>query len=236
MPLSTQLPSTCLDEDRAPSFAPVGDAEGRLVHAERPGDPVLDRDVERHPARRLDDLAEPVGVDPVDVRVPGSASSGAVKIDIDAGEDVGGARGGFPLDQVRAPEPVAEAGGVGEELLDGRPARGRAQSRGVAVPAVEHLDVGELGAVGVDGRVEVEVALLDQLERGDRRDHLGHRHDPEVGVGGQRLAADRGLGARGAPVDDAVAVGRDGGDAGHITSVDRRLQDAVNGMCRQWPR
>ena len=50
----------------------------------------------------------------------------------------------------------------------------------------EHLSIGELGQQVVDRVVEAQPALLDQHERGHRRDRLAHRRDAE-----HRVALDR---------------------------------------------
>ena len=62
---------------------------------------------------------------------------------------------------------------------------GRAVERAASVD--QHLAVGELGQQRVDGIVEPELALLDEDQRGDRRDRLGHRGDAEDAVAAHRL-------------------------------------------------
>ena len=63
--------------------------------------------------------------------------------------------------------------------------------------------------------VEVELSLLDELHRGDRRDGLGHRRDPDDGVEGHVLRlVDLAL-AEGALVDRARVVGGQRDDARH---------------------
>jgi hypothetical protein len=51
--------------------------ERGVVHAERAGDVFLDHHVQRGAAGRLDDFAQPVGVDAVVVVVPGRAAAAA---------------------------------------------------------------------------------------------------------------------------------------------------------------
>ena len=64
--------------------------EGGRVHPEWAGDALLDRDVERHAAGRLNDFAQPVGVDAVlelGARVGNQRCS---EDRVDAREDIGG--------------------------------------------------------------------------------------------------------------------------------------------------
>ena len=71
---------------------------------------------------------------------------------------------------------------------------------GVAVdraPRVdEHPPVGELGQQVVDGIVEPQPALLDEDQRADGDDRLGHRRDAEDRVAADRLAPRRGSARR----------------------------------------
>jgi hypothetical protein len=76
--------------------------------------------------------------------------------------------------------------------------------------------------------IELELALLDQLERDRRGDDLGHRHDAEVRVDRDRVLTARDAWPGGALVDDPVAVCRDRGDARDGSVGDRPLEDLVD--------
>ncbi len=107
------------------------------------------------------------------------------------------------------------------KLLDGRFGRRRAQSRCVSVKPVEHLDISEPGAVLLDRCVQIELALLDLLERGDGGDHLRHRGDPKQRVGGDRLVLSDGPRPGRALVDSPVAIGRHRHDIWYGTRIYR---------------
>jgi len=53
----------------------------------------------------------------------------------------------------------------------------------------QHSPAGQLGQQPVDGLVEREPSVLDQLQRGYGRNRPGHRRDAEDSVGPDRLAA-----------------------------------------------
>ena len=119
---------------RAPSFARCSASSGTRSRPcpSGPVMPSLIADVQRHAARGLHDLAQPVGVDAVLVAGAGSASSGAVKITFVAGEHVRGAGGAPPSARARRSRTSSPARGVGDELLDGGLGWPAARSRGVS--------------------------------------------------------------------------------------------------------
>ena len=98
------------------------------------------------------------------------------------------ARADTRLKQVRQPPPVADPGGMGQQMPHGRGSKarlGRNQPQGAQV---------------VVGRgIQVDQPLLPQLHHGDRGEGLGDRADPE-----HRVLRDRLLGL---DVGDAVAQG-----------------------------
>ena len=128
-------------------------------------------------------------------------------------------------------EVVAEAGGVQEQHAGGDGALGRPQP-GLAggVEALQDLGLADLGRVFLGRGVEVELAVLDQLQAGGAGDRLGGREDREHRIGGHRgVLAEQAL-AGGALVDVAAAVGRHGDHARHARgSSDGALQDRVAG-------
>jgi hypothetical protein len=118
---------------------------------------------------------------------------------------------------------------VRDQVFDRGPAGRWAQLRCVAVKTDQDLALGELGQVLVDRRIQVDLPLLDQLQRGDGGHHLGHRHDPVLSVHGDRLCAVDLLAAGGALVDDVARIGRDRRDVGYRTPVHSVPQHLVDG-------
>ena len=139
----------------------------------------------------------------------------------DAGELV-------PARHVGLEEHVPDPGGVGEQLAHGGLARRRAQPRLVAVVALEHLELAELGHDRGDLRVEVEPALLEQLEDPDRNERLGHRGEPEDGVRGHLVVAVDPDSPGDPLVDDPVGVENGGGHPRHVTGGGRLAQQFID--------
>ena len=143
----------------------------------------------------------------------------------DAGELV-------PARHVGLEEHVPDPRGVGEQLAHGGPARRRAQPRLVAVVALEHLELAELGHDRGDLRVEVEPAPLHELEGPDRDERLGHRGEPEDRVRGH-LVVTVDADPPGDPlVDDSVAVENGGGRPRHVTGGGRLAQQFIDPWSR----
>ena len=84
-----------------------------------------------------------------------------------------------------------------------------------ALEAFDHLKLADVGRVVLGGRVEVELAFLDELQRRRAGDRLGGREDRKDRVGRHVGVAIEPAFAGGAFVDVALAVGRHGDDAGH---------------------
>jgi hypothetical protein len=108
-------------------------------------------------------------------------------------------------------------------------ALGRAQlglPRGVE--PFQHLGRGQFGQQLAHRLLELQLALLDQLHAGGRGHRLGHRSDPEHGIGrdlgavGQVPLAERAL------VHDPLVGRSDGDDARYDLGVDRLAQRLVN--------
>jgi hypothetical protein len=118
-----------------------------------------------------------------------------------------------------------EAEGERQQIArrDGARRRHRVLERSVG--AAQHAPVGELREQPVDRLVEGEEALVDERERGRRRDRLRRRGDPEDRVAPHRRAADRELAER---LDVNVPAARHEGDeAGNPAGADVR-----SGGCR----
>ena len=106
-------------------------------------------------------------------------------------------------------EVVAQASRVQQQHAGGDVALGRAQLRfALRVEALDHLQLADLGDVGLGRRVEVELALFDELQRRRAGDRLGGREDREHGVGRHGRVAVQPALAGGTFVDVALAVGR----------------------------
>ena len=217
-----------VDRDRLRALL-LAHQERGLGHAERLRDLLRDHGVEGLAGHGLDDLSEPVRVDAVLVAGAGVRDERRLEARLLAGQDVGRSGQRLVADDVVVPEPIRHTGGVGDQVLDRRLRGRRAQPRRVAVEPVEHLQVGPFRAVPLDRRVEVERAALDELQRSDRRHHLGHRHDPEVGVDGDRIAFARDPRPGRPLVDHPVPVGGDRGHVGDRTRRDGALQNPVDG-------
>ena len=129
-------------------------------------------------------------------------------------------------------EVVAEAGGVQEQHAGGDGALGRPQP-GLAggVEALQDLGLADLRCVFLGRGVEVEPALLDQLQDGCAGDRLGGREDREHGIRGHvGVLAEHPLAGR-ALVDVATPVGRHCDHPRDPRSArDGSVQDRVGGV------
>ena len=75
---------------------------------------------------------------------------------------------------------IGKAGRVAHQIHDPRRRCGRTGHERAGAPATgENADVLELGEIFRDRLAKRDLALLDKLHQRDRRDRLGHRHDPE---------------------------------------------------------
>ena len=84
-----------------------------------------------------------------------------------------------------------------------------AENRLVAVEAFEHLELAELREQGGNLGVEIEPALLDQLQRGDARYRLGRGRVTKHRAVIDRRAASAAERAGAAAIEHAAAVGDD---------------------------
>ena len=128
-------------------------------------------------------------------------------------------------------EVVAEARGVQQQHPGGDVAPGRAQpGLSLSIETLEHLQLADVRGIDLGRRIELEPAVLDQLQRGGTGDRLGGREDGEHGVGRHvGIPADHAL-ARGPFVDVPVPIGRDRDHAGHAgTSRGHLAQNAIDG-------
>ena len=121
---------------------------------------------------------------------------------------------------VAVPHVVGEAGGVGHEMAQRDRLLRRAQFRLAAwrrsLPAPA---AGEIGQQLADRLVERELALLDELHAGGRRDRLGHRGDPEHAVGGHGIVLGQVALAERALIDHLIAGRRHRDHAGNLLGL-----------------
>ena len=118
---------------------------------------------ERLAAHGLDDHADPVGADAVLPDRAGIVDQRRADAQLLPLKHVGEILYGAVLQELLVDEVVAAASRVRHQLADGRLRLGRAQHGLVAVEAVEHLELAELGHDRRDGRAEVDATLLDEL-------------------------------------------------------------------------
>ena len=177
---------------------------------------------QRLAAHGLDDHADPVGVDAVLPDRAGIVDQRRADALLHPLKHVGEILCGAVLQELLVDEVVAAACRVSHQLADGRLRLGRAQHGLVAVEAVEHLELAELGHDRRHRRVEVDATLLDELQRRGGRDGLGHRRVAEHRVG---------PGVSGcALVEDAVAADHRGGDAVQRPIGGHAVQQVVDSL------
>ena len=176
------------------------------------------------PAERLDYLAEPVGARPVfpagsrvgdewytvEHRVPEAYRVDATKLVV--------------AQQIGVAERVAEPRGVGEQLTNARLADRGTQPRRLTVEALQHLQLSESRQHACDRLLELQAALLDQLQRGDARDRLGHRRDREHRVHLCGLLAVDAQAPERTLIQRSVAVSDDGDGARERSAGHRVLE------------
>ncbi len=208
--------------------------EGRVVHAERREDAILDEFVERLPGRDLDHARQ--GVDPREAAVAPLRPRLEVEGDPRQPGDVGfqrvvGVPGPErPVRGLPRPDPAAaQAGRVRQQVADRDLALGR-DELDLAVLLDRDLQVLEAGDVLRDRVGEPDLALLDQHHDGDARHRLGGGGHAEEGVRGHGLAR---LGVRqavGREVDDLPLAGDERHGPGDVMLVDVTLHDLVDAM------
>ena len=164
---------------------------------------------------------------PYSQRSPGSNSKGVVSAALAQVVIPGVLRGGLVAGDVRAPDLVAEAGGMGQKVAERDRPLGRPQAwLPGRVEALQHPGLVEVGD-HLDGRaIEIELAPLDELHGGGRRDGLGHGRDPDDGVCRHRSR----LPQRPLPERALVDEPRVGGDRRH----DPRHRSGLHGLAEHF--
>ncbi len=118
---------------------------------------------------------------------------------------------------------------MGQQVAHGDRPLGRAKARrSGGGEAFEYLRSGELRQILGRIVIEVDAALLDQLHAGGRGEGLGHRQQPEHGVGRHWRTGGDVRFAEGALVHDAVADCRHGDNAGDVVAGNTAMQDGVD--------
>ena len=116
------------------------------------------------------------------------------------------------------PEPVSEAGRMGEQVAQRDRPLCRAQLRqSFGVEAVEHLRRADRGLDSGHRRVQRQLVLLDELQRGHRRNHLHHRGDAKHRVARHGGAVAEPALAEYALIEHAIVSRRQGHDSRHFS-------------------
>ena len=205
--------------------------KGRVFHAEALEDAFLHQLAQALAGDALGDLAGPVHV--------GAVFPGLARIEQHRGVDRGvGGRDDARLAVILrktvvglVEEIVGEARGVQKQHPRRHIAFRRAQLRlAVVVEAVDHLQLADRRRILLGRRVEIEPAVLDQLQANGAGNRFRGRKDGADAVGGHvDIAAEPAL-AHGAFVDIAVPVGRDRCHARHAgRGTDGLVQDRIAG-------
>ena len=98
----------------------------------------------------------------------------------------------------------------------------------LGVETFQHLRAGEIGQQLADRLIERELALLDELHAGRRRDRLGHRGDPEHAVGGHRIVLGQVAFAERALIDHLIAGRGHRDHAGNFLGVAFLTQNLID--------
>ena len=191
------------------------------MHPQRLEDVLPENLLQAGVAQGLDDAAEPVGIDAV-------GPSRARVVDqwrSESGELL--VLGGFA--QQGVPDAIAEPGRVRQQVADGHgrarlPQPRLARSR---VEAFQHPRR-ELGKVRRDGRVELELAFVDELHRRDGGYRLGHRREAEHRIEAHIDAITDVSFPESALVEDAARERRHRDHAGDLPALDRASQHRVD--------
>jgi len=184
--------------------------------------------IQRLAAHRLHDAADPIDVAAVLPALPGIEHQRRARELV----SVGGwqlVEGLVVFQRLTVPQPVDEAGGVGKEVMERNRPLGRAQQRFAGrIEAIDHprcrdhrVDIGYR-------RLERELALLDQPQRGHRRDQLHHGGDTENRVARHRRPLVNASTAEDPFVNDAGFGCGHGHHARHILGADCSAQDGID--------
>ena len=185
----------------------VADLEAGIGHAERREQMVAQIGVEPLAADGFDRLADEIDIGAVFPARAGIGHDRRLQRGVLAGGDAGRAGLLQIFHHVAVPHVVAKPAVWVMRWRSVIGLRRRPQLRlALGVKAFEHLRRGEIGQHLADRLIERELALLDQLHAGRRRDRLGHRGDPEHAVGGHGVVFGQVAFAERALIDHLLAV------------------------------
>ena len=203
--------------------------EGGVGHAEGVEHPRPQHGVEPLAGNGLDHLPRPVDSDPVFPLLARIEQQRRHQPAPQAQPRVGLAVLGGEALQRRAEIGIAEARGVQHQHPGRHVALRRPEFLGArSVKTLEHQKVADGREIAFRRRVEVEAAVLDQLQHRRPGDRLGAGEQREHAVGRHRLRIAEPARAGRPLVDGAAAVGDHGDDAGNARLAGRRpLQDRV---------
>ena len=204
------------------------DLERGAVHPERAEDVFLQIDPQLLPAHGFDRLACPVDADAVRPALTRVGQERDGQADILAAADPRNFLELLVAHQILAPQIVAPAAGVGEQMAQGERAAGWAQLRlTVGIPASQHLRAADFRDPAADRAIQIDLALLDKLHRRRAGDGFGHGRDPHHRIrrhpGRLRVVPL----PKAAFVNHPIAVRRQSDDAGNDPCVRSPLQQSV---------
>jgi hypothetical protein len=175
--------------------------EARVRHPQRLEQPASHHLAERRVVDSCQQQSEQVGRVAVMERRPRLADQwkgcepGDPVVGRDVAVDVGAERVRVGASQRPTREVgVGEAGAVGQQILERDRPKGRIGRVERPLRVAQHPHAGELRRPAADRVVQREAPFVEERQRDDRRDRLGHRRDPE-----QRIALDRQSGVDVAP-------------------------------------
>ena len=205
------------------------DPEGGVAHAERVEDVLLHVLPEPLPAHRLDHLAGPVDADAVVPALARIEQERRRQRGVLAARDLRNALRLLVGKDVRVPDFVHVAGGMGQQVAQRHRALRRARLRlALLIEAFQHLDFAQIRDDRTCRSVQFQLALLDHLHGRRAGDGLGHGGDPADRVGRHGDAAAGRAFAEPALVDGPFRRRRRRHDAGNVPARNRRLQDSVH--------
>ena len=203
-----------------------------VVHAEWFENVLPEMYIQWLAAHRLHDAADPIDVAAVLPALPGIEHQRLER----KPASVGGRQlveGSIISQRLTVPQAVDEAGRVGEEVTERNRPLGRPQQWLAAlIEAIEDLRRGDRRIDIRHRRLERELALLDQPQRGHRRDQLHHGGDTENRVARHRRPFMNAPAAKDPFVEDAGFGCGHGDHARHILGADGGAQDGIDSRQR----
>ena len=133
------------------------------------------------------------------------------------------------LHRLGVPEPVSEAGRMGQQVAQRDRPLCRPQLRqSFAVEAIEHLRRADRGFDIGHRRVQRQLVLLDELQRGHRRNQLHHRGDAKHRVARHGGAVAEPALAENPLIEDAMVGRRQGHYSRHFSRARRGAEHRID--------